>query len=269
MGDSPERPGDPAGVVHDPRMHQRRAQVEQDESRRRRRRWLWVAAPVLVLAAAFGLAHTPLLAVDDVRVTGLGETSEAEVLEAAAITRGRPLLTLDTAGVARRVEELPWVASARVVREWPQGVRVGVTEREPVAVAMAEGSEFVAWVDEEGRVLRLGGQAPEGFVALTGLDALPEEGASLPEDAADALAVASLASTSYPGLLAEVSLGLDGVVAEGTPGAGAEVEFGVADDLHERLVALESVLGEWDVQCLATVNLVVPDRPVVTRDEGC
>lgn len=256
-------------VLLDPRMQDRRAQVEQEHAHRRRKRWLLALVPVLLVVMGVGLAFSPLLAVRDLQVAGTEETTEAEVLSAAGVRTGRPMLTLDRGGIAGRVEELPWVASVRVDRDWPGTVRLEISEREPVAVAVADGSNFVAWVDEDGRVLRVGGEVPEGFVAISGLETVPEEGHYLPDEALGALSVAALAPDVVPGSLDEVSLDLEAVVAEGRPGAGATVSFGQVEELEERLVALESVLTSWDVTCLASVNLAVPDRPVVTRRADC
>lgn len=258
-----------ASVVLDPRMRERRAQVEQEHTRRRRKRWLFLLVPVVLIVAAIGLAFSPVLGVRRVEVAGTQESSDTEVLEAAGLRTGRPMVTLDGGAVARRVEALPWVRSVTVDRQWPGTVRLEVTEREPAAVALADDSNFVAWVDEEGRVLRVGGQLPEGFVAVSGLDTAPEEGDHLPDEALDALNVATRAQELVPGILSEVSVELEGVVADGAPGAGATVVFGQVEDLDERLVALDSVLGGWDVTCLATVNLTVSNRPVVTDHPDC
>src|SRR6185437_2497326 len=57
-----------------------------------------------------------------------------EVIGAAAIKPGTPLLQVDTDAVAERVAAIRRVASARVQRQYPSTLRVTVIERMPVVV---------------------------------------------------------------------------------------------------------------------------------------
>ena len=71
---------------------------------------------------------------------------------AAGIGRGQPMVDLDAAGAARRVEALPWVASASVHRSWPGTVRVDVVERVPAVAEPLQAGGF-RLVDGEGRAI--------------------------------------------------------------------------------------------------------------------
>jgi cell division protein FtsQ len=51
----------------------------------------------------------------------------------ADVEPGTRLFDLDLMALRARVEALPWVASARVSREWPDAVAIAVVERRPVA----------------------------------------------------------------------------------------------------------------------------------------
>lgn len=256
-------------VLLDPRMQQRREEVLEEETRRRRQRLLWVAVPMLALLALLGLSYTPLLDVDQVEVAGAEHTTEDAVLEAAGIRQGHRMLTLDEKGAERRVEALPWVGEADVVRDWPGGVRIAVTERAPAAAVATGEPGLVAWVDETGRVLQVGGHVADGLVTVVGLDEVPPEGSEVPAEALDALAIAARAPGRVPGALATISVDLEGVLAEGTPGAGAAIYFRNGDAIDEKLVALDTVLTGGNVNCLATVDLWVPDVPTLTRHPGC
>lgn len=96
---------------------------------------MW-AAVVSVVAVAVGLLlyFTPIMSARAVIVTGLGELTEQEVIEVAAIPPGAPLLQVDTDEVAGRVAQIRRVASVRVQREYPSSVRITVVERVPVVV---------------------------------------------------------------------------------------------------------------------------------------
>lgn len=98
-----------------------------------------VAALLLVAVgtAAWVLLASSLLAVDEVRVSGTAELTAQEVLLAAAIRPGMPLLRLDTTAAERRVQGLRRVSGAEVSRSLTGTVEVAVTERIPVAVLQA------------------------------------------------------------------------------------------------------------------------------------
>lgn len=96
---------------------------------------MW-SALVSVLAVALGLVlyFTPIMSVRHVVVDGLAAITEPEVLTAAAVPQGTPLLQVDTDAAANRVATIRRVASARVQREYPSTLRIIVVERVPVAV---------------------------------------------------------------------------------------------------------------------------------------
>jgi cell division protein FtsQ len=137
-------------------------------ARARARRWpLLRNALVLLLVlslaggAGWALLRSSWLAVDDVRVRGMERVDADHVLAAAAIDRGTPLLRVDTDAAAARVASIPEVASVSVRRDWPHGVDVVVTEREPLA-AVHTGEQF-RFVDAAGVVFGAAAQRPRGL----------------------------------------------------------------------------------------------------------
>jgi cell division protein FtsQ len=71
---------------------------------------------------------------DDVRLDGASPQSSADILRAANFKKGAPLFALDLDSARRRVEQVGWVKSARVVRLYPDGVVIDVVERRLLAV---------------------------------------------------------------------------------------------------------------------------------------
>ena len=76
--------------------------------------------------------------------------------------KGANVWLLDVSSAERRIEGLPWIASANVRRAWPNTLSVAVTERSPVAKvfipALGDGEEpgqGVALVDPAMRVLSI------------------------------------------------------------------------------------------------------------------
>jgi cell division protein FtsQ len=132
-------------------------------ARRRRTRALlpWAVAGAVLLVAGLAtwiLYGTSLLGVGQVRVTGVNILSPAQVRQAAAVTDGTPLARLDVAAVRARVAALAPVRRVVVSRDWPDTVRIQVTERTPVAAA-PQGRRFVL-VDDQGVAFQAVSQVP-------------------------------------------------------------------------------------------------------------
>jgi cell division septal protein FtsQ len=124
----------------------------------RRRRRLTLRAKLLLAALVLGIAaplaawgvrsgHLPLdratldeaFALETVSVEGNRRATASELVAATGLTEGMPLLAIDVDTVRALVEAHPWVERARVVRVPPSHVIVSVVEREPLAVAAADG----------------------------------------------------------------------------------------------------------------------------------
>jgi cell division protein FtsQ len=109
-----------------------------------RRKWraaFFVLAGVGILGAVgWALLGSQLLVVRVVAVSGNHLVSDSQVLAAADVPGGTPLIRVDPVKVARQVEGIRQVASATVTKNWPDGLSITVSERVPVmAVAMAGG----------------------------------------------------------------------------------------------------------------------------------
>ncbi|HEX3539447.1 MAG TPA: FtsQ-type POTRA domain-containing protein [Acidimicrobiales bacterium] len=148
----------PAGVTIDPRILARLVSVRHD---RRRRRWRLAVALLAVATLgvlAWLVTRSPLLAVRRVDVVGAAHTGRPAVVAASGLSRGRPMVDVDGATIARALLALPWVARVQVVRHWPHTVTIRVAERRPVA-QLADAGRQVALVDQDGRVLVTGPNA--------------------------------------------------------------------------------------------------------------
>ena len=95
--------------------------------------WSIVLAAASV-ALALVLYFTPAMAARSVVVVGVGAVTREEVLDAAQVRLGTPLLQIDTDEVADRVAGIRRVASARVQREYPSTLRISIVERIPIVV---------------------------------------------------------------------------------------------------------------------------------------
>lgn len=95
-------------------------------------------ATVILVVVGVGLAlilyFTPVMSARNIVVTGTGAVSREEVLDAARVRVGTPLLQINTNQVADRVAAIRRVASARVQRQYPSALRITIVERVPVVV---------------------------------------------------------------------------------------------------------------------------------------
>lgn len=97
------------------------------------------------------LAGLAPLSVEKIEIEGVKSGRRYRVLAALGVVPGQSILWLDTHRARTRVESLPWVKQATVLRLLPDRVRVTVEEREPYAVWQRGGVRSV--IDEEGRVV--------------------------------------------------------------------------------------------------------------------
>ena len=96
---------------------------------------VWTVALVaLFVILGLLLYFTPIMAARTIVITGLGAVTQDEVVTAAAVKQGTPLLQINTDDVAERVAAIRRVASARVQREYPSTLRITVVERVPIVV---------------------------------------------------------------------------------------------------------------------------------------
>jgi cell division protein FtsQ len=95
---------------------------------------------VIVAGVGWALLGDRVFVVRSVTVTGTRLLAPGQVIAAADVSLGTPLLSVDAGTVTRRVEALQKVASATVTEDWPDHLVITVTERVPaMAVRMAGG----------------------------------------------------------------------------------------------------------------------------------
>jgi cell division protein FtsQ len=97
---------------------------------------LLVSVVVAIVGVGLGLIlyFTPAMSARNIVVTGTGAVTREEVLDAARVRPGTPLLQINTNQVAERVAAIRRVASARVQREYPSALRITIVERVPLVV---------------------------------------------------------------------------------------------------------------------------------------
>ena len=171
---SPRRPKDPgrgAGGGARPGQRKRRGPGPGRGARALLRlRWKAVFFALTALAIggtmAWALLGSKLLVVRSVQVAGNGNAvSASQVLAAAHVTHGQPLIWVNTGAIARRVAQLRQVQSAQVSKDWPTTVVITVQLRKPLFVLPVHGG--YALVDAFGVNVRDVTNRPPGLPLLT------------------------------------------------------------------------------------------------------
>jgi len=137
----------------------------------------------IVGALAWVLFGSRLLVVRSVVVTGTHLVPKSEVLAMAGVRLGTPLIRVNTARIAARVETIRQVQSAQVTRSWPDRLVIAVRERTPSLAVAAPGGGFDL-IDADGVVVRWSATRPPGLplyltaTAATSLRGDPDVGAA-------------------------------------------------------------------------------------------
>ncbi|WP_420856001.1 cell division protein FtsQ/DivIB [Streptomyces nanshensis] len=138
-------------------------------ARMRRLRALLVLFVLLLALTGFGtwaLYGSNWALVERVSVSGEKVLTKKQVRAAARIPVGTPLAAVDTAAAQRRLRAaLPRLDEVRVVRAWPHGIGIELTERKPELAMRHDGGKFVE-VDVEGVRFDVVPRQPKGVPLL-------------------------------------------------------------------------------------------------------
>jgi hypothetical protein len=191
------------------------------------------------------------------------------VREAAAVSEGEAMVAIDPAEVRTRLEELAFVAHARVRLDWPDRLVLSVAAHRPAALLASGDREATHVLTSAADVVPVE-DLDVTVPRVVRLDRPPSE-----LDERERLALAVLLASLGPA--GEAHLGAldrsaDGRYSFEGIGAieGAEVIVGELDGLAGKAQALEAMLGgAVELGCLRRLDVSVPARVIVTRDPAC
>jgi len=220
------------------------------------RRWVFVVlAACLVLAAGFQfwLRDSPLVAVEDVKVTGL-TTKDAPRVRAALASAAHSMTTLhvDQAGLEDAIAAYPVVRTLEVQADFPHGLEIHVVEHRPAALVGG------LPVSGDGTILR--GLPVEG--RLPELDARGKlDGDRLSDPAAlHAAHVAGGAPAPLRGRLERIDVRAEeGIVVELRD--GPELIFGDARHTRAKWTAAVRILADPKAVGASYIDVRLPGRP--------
>jgi cell division protein FtsQ len=245
-------------------------------ARRITRRVRWVTAHALpigialaaLLASGLGARWaltSPRFLITEVTVTGAARLRPEEIVAASGIEPGANIFRLDRDAVVARLEALPLVRRADLVRRFPNRVTLAIEERRPFTLVHAG---RLHWIDEQG--VNLGPESRAVALrapVITGLGPsdLAGDGAASPRVAAGVSLLRMLlrAETGLIQQISEIDVSRpDGPVLYTLD--GVEVRLG-ADDWEGRLARLQGVLAQLraDGEAVGAIDLRFRDQVVL------
>jgi len=159
-----------------------RAEVRRFTVRQRRRRMVWLGvlgAFVVLVAGSFGVAYSPLFAVQRIEVIGTTQLDPTAVAAALDDQIGTPLPLIDDSEIKAALVTFPLVESYSLEARPPNDLVVRIVERQPVGVVQSSAGFTV--VDAAGVALSTSPDAPAGLPTFditggTGSDAFRAAG---------------------------------------------------------------------------------------------
>jgi cell division protein FtsQ len=114
------------------------------------------------------LVASDLFRIDQVNIIGGSQLRQENILALSDIQTGISTFALDLEMIGSKIEENPWVRSARVERIFPRQVNIVVEERVPAAIVNLG---YLYYLDRSGEVFKvLGAEDSLNFPVVTGFE---------------------------------------------------------------------------------------------------
>lgn len=265
----------------------RPARVKGNRFKKQKRPWAWrrilsrlfrVTVSLVSLAlltcggvlAARMLLSSEYFSVTLVRVENQQRLGQEEILALSDIRQGTNIFDLDLDMIGRKIEENPWVSSARVERVFPDEVVIRITEREPQAIVTLD---YLYYVDVAGEIFkRLDSKDILDYPLVSGIDRQmlldqPENARRQLRDAMKLLAELNQRKIFRIEEVSEVHIDQPEGMTLYTYQGGVPIHLGHGEFM-DKLDCLEGVYRELQprLAAIAYINLNVAERVIVKLD---
>lgn len=255
-------------------------------SRRRRRNrgrfsFLFKVLAVIAVLAALTLGVTVFFQLEEVVVTGNSRYTAQEIEEASGLQAGDNLFQFNKNQISNAIQEkLPYVYGVSIVRRFPSTVLITVKELDAVAriepaAQSGEGTEeddspaSQSWLISAGGKLLEPAAADSAAIQVLGLTALsPRAGTMLavPQEQQAKLEallqlLAALEERGTLDLVSQIDLTASTQILMRYDGR-FWVKLSLGSDFAYRLLALDTVLSDWQDYDKGTFDLTREDYPV-------
>ena len=161
----------------------------------------------LLLALGFGakyvyrmLCQNDFFQITAVKIDGSIMTSKEQIAALSRVDIHSNLLDINVPQVRSLLESHPWIATAVVIRDWPNRLLIHVKEKNPVALINRATGLF--YLDSKGQIIATAGPAQElDFPVITGFENFPfntARSAQIPEPLKNVLDLLKLANKNNP-----------------------------------------------------------------------
>jgi cell division protein FtsQ len=138
------------------------------------KRLIIIAALILGAECVWLFVVSPCIPLSTVEVNSFSGFDRAAVLELAGIDEGTSFFSLDAGAAERALEGYYLVESARVIKRFPDRVRIYLEPRRAVALSLAavSGRVLPVYFDRHGVIFKIGnadGRAPANLPIISGL----------------------------------------------------------------------------------------------------
>ncbi|GMQ84470.1 MAG: hypothetical protein BMS9Abin07_0034 [Acidimicrobiia bacterium] len=247
----------------DRRIAERRHRVTEERARTRLRLVIGLVVLLVLAAAGFALARSPLLSVDRITVTGAEHSDPEAVLAGLDVVAGTPTVSVDANALEQALRADPWIAQARVVVSWPGSLDVEVTEQVPVAAVTTAGG--YAHVTSGGAVVEM-------LDDPTGLALIATDVPETTRPGATIVAAATLGALEFidwlPTEVARVTVVSVDEAGQLTATVGdVTVRLGRSTEMQSKAVALIALI-DYGLAPGSHVDVTAPKRPAVANPQG-
>lgn len=208
---------------------------------------------------------------DDIEMDGLHNVTRAQVMEVMGGDIGRNIFFVPLAQRKAQLEQIPWVASASVMRFVPDRLKVVIHERTPVAFARV-GSRILL-VDATGALMEIPSRRKYSFPVIVGMNPgePPSTRAARMELYSQVIGQLDSSGARYSQEISEIDLSdpEDVKVLAASPAGEVLIHLGSGDYLTRYKIYVTHV-EQWRQQFskLDSVDLRYDHQIVVNPDQG-
>lgn len=237
-----------------------------------------VGVAIALALTLFVLMQLPIFAISSIDASSTEHIDADSIAKLANIESGTTLLNVDISQVVNNVKKNPWVASVSVTREFPDKLKVSVSERKISALVLMSSGNVAWYLGDDGVWIEPVNIGTEGTttaedVALTkanelGCLLITNVPASVNPSAASKTSDTSiLAVLDYQkGFSSDFSSQIVSYTAPSTDSItctlsnGVEVSLGAATDIDTKEKVITQILETYPDQ-ITYINVRVPSNP--------
>ena len=237
---------------------------------------------VVALVSFIVLSSTPVFEITEIDTESTEHLSAENIAKLASVEKGTTLLTIDEAAIAENLKRNPWVSDVQLVREFPDKLKIVVTERtveslvkmSTASVCWCLGNDNV-WIEPINLTIRDGQSADDAALALAReMDSLliidvptslsPTAGESTNDEALMAVETYQEAfSKEFAAQIVRYSAASAESIAC-TLSNGVEVSLGSPVDIDVKEAVITEILEKHPNQ-ITYINVRVPSQPSYRR----